>query len=327
VAGSFGSEVLPGVHRIEAPLGDRVVCMYLLVGEKASLLVDTGLATMPDEVIVPYLGSIFLSASSLRYVLSTHSDVDHIGGNAAMRHHAPNAIFMCHVSDKAEIEDAEKMIRERYGEFRTPHHLGESEASEAWLRDNARPTPIDLGLVGRESIFLDKATQYEVIHTPGHAKGHLALYNRVRKVAIVADAVLGSMIPTTQGVSAVPPTYRYVDDYLQTINTLRTLPIETMLTSHYPVMTGSQAEDFLDESFYFVERVELTLREHLKSSARGFTMKQLVDDLGSHLGDWPKDMSYYTIYPLQGHLEKFVAQKLVRVEENPNQPQTFIWQG
>jgi len=37
------TEVAHGIHRVEAPLGDRYVCLYLLAGEEAALLVDTGL--------------------------------------------------------------------------------------------------------------------------------------------------------------------------------------------------------------------------------------------------------------------------------------------
>ena len=40
-------EVAPRIHRIEAPLGDRFVCMYLFVGVESALLLDTGLDGMP----------------------------------------------------------------------------------------------------------------------------------------------------------------------------------------------------------------------------------------------------------------------------------------
>ena len=48
-------EVAPGIHRIEGDLGERYVCQYLLVGDERTLLVDTGLRDMPEEVIAPYL--------------------------------------------------------------------------------------------------------------------------------------------------------------------------------------------------------------------------------------------------------------------------------
>src|SRR5260370_29751320 len=48
-------EVAPGIHRIEAPLGDRINCLYVLAGEDDSMLVDTGLDNTPHDSLLPYL--------------------------------------------------------------------------------------------------------------------------------------------------------------------------------------------------------------------------------------------------------------------------------
>lgn len=43
-------EIAPRIHRIEAPLGDRFVCMYLFVGTESALLLDTGLDQIAGTV-------------------------------------------------------------------------------------------------------------------------------------------------------------------------------------------------------------------------------------------------------------------------------------
>ncbi len=48
-------QVAPGIHRIEAPLGDRFLAMYLLVGNECALVIDTGMDKMPSSYIAPYL--------------------------------------------------------------------------------------------------------------------------------------------------------------------------------------------------------------------------------------------------------------------------------
>ena len=48
-------EVAPGIHRIQTPFGDRFVCLYLLVGSEAALLLDTGVDATPGEYVAPYL--------------------------------------------------------------------------------------------------------------------------------------------------------------------------------------------------------------------------------------------------------------------------------
>ena len=42
--------VVPGIHRIEAPLGDRIICVYLLVGDQNIMLVDSGLDSTPRDL-------------------------------------------------------------------------------------------------------------------------------------------------------------------------------------------------------------------------------------------------------------------------------------
>ena len=40
-------ELAPGIHRIEAPLGERFVAVYLLVENGDALLIDTGMDDTP----------------------------------------------------------------------------------------------------------------------------------------------------------------------------------------------------------------------------------------------------------------------------------------
>src|SRR5262249_28666449 len=116
-------EVAPRIHRIEWRFGDRVVCSYLFVGDERMLLVDTGIDSPPSEAIVPYLGRIDIGLARLSYVVISHADLDHMGGNAALKEHAPNALFLCHELDRAMVESTERLIRDRYGEHAADHAI------------------------------------------------------------------------------------------------------------------------------------------------------------------------------------------------------------
>ena len=61
-------EILPGIHRIESDLW-----------EQRTVLVDTGLAGTPEEVIVPYLEEIGLGVGDVDEVIVSHADVAHFG--------------------------------------------------------------------------------------------------------------------------------------------------------------------------------------------------------------------------------------------------------
>ncbi|MEZ4659127.1 MAG: MBL fold metallo-hydrolase [Caldilineaceae bacterium] len=118
-------QVAPNIHRIEAPLGDRFVCVYLLVGSECALLVDTGIDSTPHTYIAPYLDAIGVAPAQIRYVITSHSDFDHTAGNGALAELAPQALFLCHALDRPLVEDIELMISDRYGEFRADHGVDE----------------------------------------------------------------------------------------------------------------------------------------------------------------------------------------------------------
>ena len=107
-------EVAPGIHRIESILGPRPFSQYLLLGDR-SLLVDTGVKETPGEVILPFLEQVGLDPAGLDLVLISHADVDHFGGNAAVRAAAPRALVCAHTADTPWIESRELIMRERYG--------------------------------------------------------------------------------------------------------------------------------------------------------------------------------------------------------------------
>ena len=149
-------EVAVGIHRIEVPLGERLLCLYLLVGREGMLLVDTGSDQTPREHLVPYLQSIGRSAEEIDYVVITHSDRDHQGGNATLREIAPRALFMCHPLDQPLIESVDRLVEKRYSEFQQEHEIDENADAKIWIRQNNRSeVPISLTVTGGETLLLD----------------------------------------------------------------------------------------------------------------------------------------------------------------------------
>jgi len=304
-------EVAPGIHRVEAPLGDRFVCLYLLVGDDAALLIDTGLHDSVDQVLVPYLRAAHIEPRRIRYVLSTHADFDHMGGNAAVKELAPAAIFLCHTLDRAMIEDIDRMIEWRYGEFVADHGIDDSEETKAWIRASARGVPIDVALAGGEEVRLGADWSVQILHTPGHSRGHLSVYDPRSRAAIITDTALWNAVLTTQGAPAFPPTYRYVETYVASTQRLQGLPIDLLLTGHYPVYDGSGVAAFLGESRAYVDRVDAAVREELGRATAPSTMAELIASLGPRLGSWPEAASSALVYPLTGHLERLQQYGLV----------------
>jgi glyoxylase-like metal-dependent hydrolase (beta-lactamase superfamily II) len=312
-----GFEVAPGIHRIEAPLGDRYVACYLVLGEDA-LLVDTGLDATPRESILPYCRKIGLAPARVRWVVPTHADVDHMGGNAAARELFPAATLVAHELDVALIEDVERIVAERYSEFAAEHGIDVDDDFKAWCRETARAVPIDLRVAGGETIRLGAGRSVGLVATPGHSPGSLSVWEPSSRALMVGDAVLGASIRRADGGDAFPPTYRNPDTYRATIDAIERLRPDLLLTSHYTVMRGAEVGGFLDESRDFANRLEREALAELGHRPGGGTTLELIARLAPRVGTWPEPAWVFLANELVGHLEDLEVANRVRRTHDPD---------
>ena len=293
-------EVVPGIHRIESVLGPRPFSQYLLRDER-SLLVDTGVKETPAEVILP-----FLDGHRPDLVLNSHADVDHYGGNAAIREAAPEALFLAHALDVPWIESAETIMRERYGWY-DEYGLGYEPDVFAWLRDAIGPDrPIDVHLRGGEQIRLGPRLTVEVLNLPGHTPGHLGLWDPSSRTAIVIDAVMGRGLLDLEGNVIHPPPYFDVADYLGTARALQALRPARLLTAHYDVIEGGQVDRFLADTVAFVEDAARLVEDALASRGE-LTLPQLLELGDPQLGPFTS-MPNELAGSLRAHLRELVRQ-------------------
>jgi glyoxylase-like metal-dependent hydrolase (beta-lactamase superfamily II) len=282
-------EILPGIHRIESDLGVRFMCQYLLVGEDRTILVDTGLAETPEEVIVPYLEGIGLRVEDIDEVLISHADVDHCGGNRALKERHPSLWFSCGEPDRSYIENNRVMLAEIYL-WSEPYGFGPDEESKDWIfKELGGDSPVDAGLRGGETLRLGPDRRVEILHLPGHTPGHLGIWDPKNRAAIIIDAALETGIYDREGNRLIPPRYFDAARYQGTIRKLQTLRPEHLLTAHYPPMQGQEALDFLDLSLEFTEQVEKVVREGLED---GITdLWELTKRADARLGPYPESMT------------------------------------
>lgn len=318
-------EVAQGVHRIETPLGDRVNCLYLFTGSDNALLFDTAIDPTVREALPAYLDTIGYDPGCIRFVVNSHCDWDHTGGNGAVAEIAPDAVLMCHELDRPRIEDLDLLIDRRYGEFRDGHGIDEPEETKAFIHENARLVPVDVGLRGGEQLHLGDDWHVEVLHTPGHSWGHLSIHDPRSHTVAIGDATLWNAVLFADGRPAFPPTYRYLDTYVATIHRFQGMEIDQLLTSHYPVYAGTQVGEFLAESRAYVDRVDAALREALRDEP--LTMRGLIQELGDDLGQWPEEAHEYLVHPFGGHLERFEQYGDVEVTRGNDRHVIYRWSG
>ena len=281
-------EILQGIHRIQSDLGVRFMCQYLLVGEDRTVLIDTGLAGTPEEVIIPYLEEIGLSLEDIDEVIISHADVDHCGGNRALKERHPSLWFSCGEPDRAYVENNQLMLAEIYL-WSEPYGFGPDEESKDWIRTElGGDSPVDAGLRGGETMRLGPDRRIEILHLPGHTAGHLGIWDPRNGAAIIIDAALETGIYDREGQRLIPPRYFDAVRYQNTIRKLQTLRPEHLLTAHYPPMQGQMALDFLDLSLEFTERVHEVVREGLEEGTTD--LWEITKRADARLGPYPEFM-------------------------------------
>ena len=299
-------EVAPGIFRIESILGPRPFAQYLLRQER-SLLVDTGIVSTPAEVILPAFRELGLDPVDLDYIVISHADVDHFGGNAAMRDAAPRAIVCAHVADCEWIGDRERILRERYGWYAAHGPDADYDAdTKDWLRNAlGSDVPVDLHLVGGEIVRLGPDLAVEVLHLPGHSLGHIGLWDPASRSAIITDAALGAGLLNNEGEVIHPPPYVFLNEYEGTVRLLQRLAPARLLTAHYAVMEGAEIDRFLSESLAFVERTRTAIVNAVDSSDE-VTIGGLLAALNPVLGPFTS-MAIELGSPIRAHLGELVA--------------------
>jgi glyoxylase-like metal-dependent hydrolase (beta-lactamase superfamily II) len=298
------SEVAPGIHRIESVLGPRPFSQYLLRDERA-LLFDTGCADTPETVILPFLDGLEPDV-----VLLSHADVDHFGGDAAIREAAPRALLAAHAADVAWIESAGLILRERYGWYEA-HGIGYPEETFAWLAAALGPdTPVDLHLRGGERFRLGPRLSVEVLHLPGHTAGHIGLWEPLSRTAIVMDAVMGRGLLDTEGNVVHPSPYFDVPAYLGSVVTLRALRPQRLLTAHYDPIEDAAVERFLADTEEFVADAARVVEAEL-ATAGTLTLAGLLERADPQLGPF-SSMPNELAGSLRAHLQELERQGRAR---------------
>jgi glyoxylase-like metal-dependent hydrolase (beta-lactamase superfamily II) len=317
------SNLQPGTHRIESVLGPRPFSQYLLIDEKM-LLVDTGINTTPQDVILPWFEQHGLDIANLDYVLISHADVDHCGGNSAIREAAPNVVLMAGAQDVQWIESKSRMIAERYGWYAAHGEAVDYDAdTKAFLISALGPdVPIDRPLSGGERIDLGPNLTVEVLALPGHSEGHIGLWEPRTRSAIVIDAVLGEGLLNMEGTVIHPPPYFGAADYERTIATLKALKPARLLTAHYDVMEGEQVTAFLDRSQEFVDRARAAVRDELEARGEA-TLGEMLAALEPVLGpftSFPNELAG----PILDHLVELTG-KSQAYEVEDSEPLRWQW--
>jgi glyoxylase-like metal-dependent hydrolase (beta-lactamase superfamily II) len=316
-------QLFSDVFLLQGEVGGRLLQLTLLAGAHKALLLDTGCASHVVSLVLPAMKEIGISPERLSYIISTHCDFDHQGGNYGIKKVAPQALLACGTSDREAVESPEALYRLRYDAYRTEHGIFYDAPAKKWILDESGKNQlVDMTLRDGERIRLSDDWEIEILHLPGHSQGHLGILDRKNRALYGGDAIHGSVYLDLQGRASLCPTYLDISDYLETIRRVENLRIETYVGCHWPVKEGAEIVEFCTESRRFVEQAENEVLRALSESESGMTLRQLCEKTGPNLGEWPPAVNIELCYALAGHLQHLEGRGIVQ-KTSAGRPATY----
>jgi glyoxylase-like metal-dependent hydrolase (beta-lactamase superfamily II) len=176
------AKLADGVVRI----GTSMVNWYLVADESGVTVVDAGLPKYRPQ-LEPGLEMLGRAASEVRAIVLTHSDGDHIGVAEELRSELDVPVFVDPGDEATALKPKPKKTD---GSF-FPHLLHPAAYRLFWhfTLNGVKPKAIAEVTTYEPGAAVDVPGQPNVIPTPGHTPGHVALHFPSHGALFVGDAL------------------------------------------------------------------------------------------------------------------------------------------
>ena len=222
---------------IPTPFPIGPINVYIVNADPLTMI-DTGLQT-PEawSTLKTGLQDLGYSIKDIKRIFITHGDYDHSGlagriaeiSGADVYIHPLETLKMAgwvnHISRKADVFMAGGIPVRILDELKVLAREGEIlfKALDQYIP-----------LTGGEVLPFD-GFDLEVLHTPGHAPGHLCLFHREQGILMAGDTLLARITPNPQlelDHTAPDGRLKTLKQYMESLNFLEKLPINKVYTGH-----------------------------------------------------------------------------------------------
>ncbi|MDA4129870.1 MAG: MBL fold metallo-hydrolase [Thaumarchaeota archaeon] len=294
-------EILPGFYKLTLPVPVpklKSVFAYLVKDGNESLLIDTGWGGDASyHALVSAFESLDLKLAKLNQIIISHLHPDHFGLSSRLKKEVPGAKLLIHAYDATAIkrnrEQLEKLLKElrrwliRNGAPKQKL-ISIISSSERFLGDHYPAIP-NKRLHGGEKLRVGKF-EFLVIHTPGHTRGTICLYEKSEKILFSGDHVLPTITPNI----SLSPLYsgNPLGDYLNSIRSLRKLGHVSMVLPSHEFLFRNLQQRLLEIERHHGQRLAecvSALRPDKNIKASGdHSVYEVASKLKWYSGSWSK---------------------------------------
>lgn len=237
------------------PFALKEIHSYLIKGEKGYTIIDAGLHTKEDiQVWKKAQEEVGFKWDEVEKIVLTHYHPDHYGLAGQLQEWTGAPVYISKTDyeqaqlffgRESDFPDTLTSFFQKHGltndwAMQIPEHM---HGFKKWMEPHPNPTFIENGNVIRLG---DR--EYEVLHTPGHADGHLSFYDRERQWLIGGDFLLPKISPNISLWPNCSP--NPLKDYLTTLAKMKSLSVQKVFPSHGNVFD------------HYLERIEELEKHH-----------------------------------------------------------------
>lgn len=241
------TEVIPGIYQMKMPLPNSPLGhlnAYLLEGNDGWVLVDTGW-DFPGAFssAKKQLKDKGIDFDAINQIVITHAHVDHYGligsikeaSGAKTAFHGKEAAFLSEMA-ASEVEFFVLMERQLIENGMSPREFPGLDIVLSFGGNLIYPLDPPDKILQDGDIISTGRFNFEVIWTPGHAEGHICLYESDKRILLSGDHILPTITPNIN-------VYPYAENnplrsYLASLKKVEKLPVDLVLPAHEHVFDG-----------------------------------------------------------------------------------------
>ena len=244
-------KVYKNIYKILIPLpGNPLKSLnsYVIEAENSGrhLLLDTGF-NRPEcfDVLIAALEELGISPADTDVFL-THLHSDHAGNAGALQ-----ALGARVIMSSKDYHDICTVDWDKRGKWYITEGTNEDICRQVLANNPAilyRPKPFDAICVEDGEVLEYGWLRLKCIEVPGHTRGQMCLYSAEEKLLFSGDHVLFDITPT---ICSMGPDTNMLGNYLESLEKIRALEVETVLPAHRSM-----------GSITMYERIDALLKHH-----------------------------------------------------------------
>ena len=201
---------------------------YILVDPDGLTIIDAGLPHSEGRILA-YIRSLGRSPGDVKRIVLTHSDLDHVGGLAALCRATGARTYASRIEAAAIASGRPSRPIQRRGFSLRRILMGA-------LRLFIKPSPLKIDEVVADGQVLPALGGLEVIDTPGHTPGHISLFAPSLGVLFCGD----SMVTDETGIHGSRPGFTWDDSSARESERKQAaLGAHIVCSGHGPVVTDA----------------------------------------------------------------------------------------